>query len=101
MADAPRNLYDLLDDLNARGECRFDPELHTGPDSFTIEPPAERMAREDAAREVCEECPVWDVCLDYALRLPSLPKGGIWAGFTAREIALLRREARNGGQAAA
>src|SRR4051794_3273309 len=60
------SLIELLDDL-AEGECRFDPELHTGPDAFTIEPPAERMAREDAAREVCETCPVWDSCLEYAL----------------------------------
>jgi WhiB family redox-sensing transcriptional regulator len=89
-----KRLVDLLDDLAAYGECRFDPELHTGPDSFTIEPPAERMAREDAARQVCEDCPVWDLCLEFALRLPTLPKGGIWAGHTARELAALRRQAR-------
>jgi WhiB family redox-sensing transcriptional regulator len=96
MAESPsfKSLYDLLDDLTTYGECRFDPDLHTGPDSFMIEPAAERMVREDVAREVCEGCPVWDVCLDYALRLPSLPKGGIWAGYTANEIAALKRQAR-------
>ncbi len=94
------NLFDLLDELTTYGECRFDPELHTGPDAFTVEPAADRMAREDAAREVCEDCPVWDLCLDYALRLPKLPAGGIWAGYTAREIAALRRDARQLGEAA-
>jgi len=102
MADGPsfKNLFDLLDELNTYGECRFDPELHTGPDSFTIEPAEHRSAREDAAREVCEDCPVWDLCLDYALRLPKLPAGGIWAGYTAREIATLKRQARALGEVA-
>jgi WhiB family redox-sensing transcriptional regulator len=94
------DLFDLLDEINTYGECRFDPELHTGPDSFTIEPAADRSAREDAAREVCEDCPVWDLCLDYALRMPKLPAGGIWAGYTAREIALLKRQARKLGEVA-
>jgi transcription factor WhiB len=100
MTESSKSLYDLLDELNAHGECRFDPELHTGPDVFTIEPPAYRMAREDAAREVCEDCPVWDLCLDYALRMPSLPKSGIWAGHTAREIAAIKRQARQLGEVA-
>lgn len=102
MAESPsfKSSYDLLDDLTSYGECRFDPELHTGPDSFTAEPPVERMAREDIAREVCEDCPVWDVCLDYALRMPSLPKGGIWAGYSAGEIAVIKRQARTLGEVA-
>jgi WhiB family redox-sensing transcriptional regulator len=102
MADGPSemNLFDLLDDLTTYGECRFDPELHTGPDAFTVEPAADRMAREDAAREVCEDCPVWDLCLERALRLPKLPAAGIWAGYTTREIAALRRDARQLGEAA-
>jgi WhiB family redox-sensing transcriptional regulator len=94
MTESSKSLYNLLDELHAYGECRFDPELHTGPDSFTIEPAADRMARQDAAREVCEDCPVRDTCLDYALRLPSLPKSGIWAGHTASEIAAVKRQAR-------
>lgn len=91
------SLIDLLNDL-ADGECRFDPELHTGPDAFTIEPPAERMAREDAAREVCGSCPVWDSCLEYALR--TNPKSGIWAGMTARKIRELGKAARELGEVA-
>jgi WhiB family redox-sensing transcriptional regulator len=91
------SLIDLLNDL-ADGECRFDSELHTGPDAFTIEPPAEQMAREDAARDVCESCPVWDSCLEYALR--ANPKSGIWAGMTAAEIREAGKSARELGEVA-
>lgn len=90
-------LTELLDDL-ADGECRFDPELHTGPDAFTIEPPIERMAREDAARDVCETCPVWDSCLEYALR--TNPKSGVWAGMSANEVRALGKSARKLGEVA-
>jgi WhiB family transcriptional regulator, redox-sensing transcriptional regulator len=69
-------------------ECRFDPELHDGPDPLTtIEHPEARAAREDVAREVCGSCPVRDACLEYAMRVA--PKRGIWAGRTAEEITLL------------
>lgn len=67
--------------------CAFDPELHTGPDSFAEEPAEERAAREQVAREVCAECPVWASCLFYALH--ARPQSGVWAGLTAAEIAAL------------
>ncbi|GLZ05288.1 hypothetical protein Acsp03_27540 [Actinomadura sp. NBRC 104412] len=82
----------LLSQVAERAECRHDPDLHTGPDSFEVEPPAERLARLDAAREVCRSCPVWDLCLDYAVR--ARPAHGVWAGLLPRELAGLRRAVR-------
>ncbi|GAA3238267.1 WhiB family transcriptional regulator [Actinocorallia longicatena] len=87
-----RNLFDLPAGLAEKSGCRFDPELHTGPDLFETEPRAEREAREDAAKAVCEECPVWAGCLDYALRIR--PTHGVWAGYTASELAKLGMAAR-------
>ncbi|WP_157996115.1 WhiB family transcriptional regulator [Thermomonospora amylolytica] len=84
-ADLPT--FELRDALIDVAECRFDPELHTGPDAFTTEADADREVREAVAREVCAGCPVRGECLELALR--TLPEGGVWAGFTADEIAVL------------
>ncbi|MFI7228381.1 WhiB family transcriptional regulator [Nonomuraea angiospora] len=67
--------------------CRFDPDLHAGPDVFTDEPADAKAAREQVAREVCAECPVWASCLFYAL--DTRPATGVWAGLTSEEIATL------------
>jgi WhiB family redox-sensing transcriptional regulator len=80
-------LWPLLDQRNDRAECRFDPDLHTGPDAFEEESLDERAVREDVAKEVCGGCPVRMACLEHALK--TLPEYGIWAGFTADEIAEL------------
>ncbi|GAA3226026.1 WhiB family transcriptional regulator [Actinocorallia longicatena] len=90
-------LVDLLSQV-ADGECRYDPDLHTGPDAFTAETLAERQARIDAARDICETCPVRDACLEYALRVT--PTHGVWAGHTPKEIAGLRSAARSTRKAA-
>ena len=66
-------------------QCRFDPELHFGPDG--IESPDEREARELVAAEVCESCPLRAECLDLAMRIR--PEYGVWAGLTAAELAAL------------
>ncbi|WP_219498563.1 WhiB family transcriptional regulator [Nonomuraea ceibae] len=73
----PRHLAD-------EAACRFDPELHTGPDAFTDEPDDERAAREQVAREVCAGCPVWASCL-FSAR-DARPASGIWAGLTPEEL---------------
>lgn len=79
-------LTDLRNALVDGAECRFDPELHDGPDpATTIEHPDARAAREHVAREVCGGCLVRDTCLSYALRVR--PARGVWAGCTAEEIA--------------
>ncbi|MGW4791176.1 WhiB family transcriptional regulator [Nonomuraea sp. NPDC004297] len=68
-------------------ECRFDPDLHAGPDAFVEEPAEARAVREQVAREVCAECPARAWCLDFALALR--PASGVWAGLTAEEICAL------------
>jgi WhiB family redox-sensing transcriptional regulator len=73
--------------LAEEAACAFDSELHTGPDLFAEEPAEERAAREQVAREVCADCPVWASCLFYAL--DARPEAGVWAGLTAEEIASL------------
>jgi WhiB family redox-sensing transcriptional regulator len=45
---------------------------------------------EDAARAVCEPCPVRRDCLAYALSAPELV--GIWAGTDEREWRRMRRK---------
>lgn len=64
-------------------QCRFDPDLHTGPDGY--ESPGERAARELVAKQVCESCPLRGACLELAMRI--CPEFGVWAGFTAAELA--------------
>ncbi|MEV0229330.1 WhiB family transcriptional regulator [Nonomuraea sp. NPDC050786] len=66
-------------------ECAYDPELHTGPRDV-IESVEQRAAREDVAREVCAACPARAWCGQYAATMR--PTFGVWAGRTAREIAL-------------
>ncbi|WP_219509296.1 WhiB family transcriptional regulator [Nonomuraea ceibae] len=70
--------------LAEEAACRFDPDLHAGPDAFTEEPADARAAREQVAREVCAECPVWASCLFYAL--DARPEAGVWAGLTPDEL---------------
>jgi hypothetical protein len=80
-----------LRDMVVAGDpgCLCDPELFTGP--ADIEPeneaPEDRAARIAVAVEVCADCPVRLACLAYALR--TRPVAGVWAGFTADEIASL------------
>ena len=39
----------------------------------------------EAARQVCDVCPVWQDCFNYALE--TLPAFGVWAGFRCEEFA--------------
>ena len=45
----------------------------------------ERIERKRVAeaKAVCDRCPVWKKCLDYAIETPV--DFGIWGGFTSRE----------------
>ena len=43
----------------------------------------------NAARKVCEACPVQEECLDYALDHPGIT--GMWGGMTEGQRALMRR----------
>jgi len=71
--------------------CLCDPELFTGPAGIEAEdePEQDRAARIEVARQVCASCPVRQPCLAYALR--TRPAAGVWAGFTAEEIAVTAR----------
>ncbi|WP_067805654.1 WhiB family transcriptional regulator [Actinomadura formosensis] len=66
----------------AGAQCRFDPDLHTGPDG--AESPAERAARELVAAEVCQACPLRYACFELAMRIR--PTHGVWAGLTVAQL---------------
>lgn len=69
-----------------RARCRqYDPTLFY---------PDRGGAANDAARNVCANCPVAAECLDYAIACEDVdPYGshGIWAGLTGRERNRLRQ----------
>jgi WhiB family transcriptional regulator, redox-sensing transcriptional regulator len=79
-----RRLRDAV--LAGEPGCVCDPELFTGPAGIEPEdePPQDREARVEVARQICATCPVRRPCLAYALR--TRPAAGIWAGFTPEEI---------------
>jgi WhiB family redox-sensing transcriptional regulator len=89
-AGLPTSLRGLRDAVLAGDPgCVCDPELFTGPAGIEAEdePPQDRAARIEVARQVCAGCPVRKPCLAYALR--TRPAAGVWAGFTAEEITAL------------
>ena len=61
-----------------------------GVDPEIIYPPEEDEAL--MAKEICEGCPVREVCLDHALTRRE--KIGVWGGYTARERRRLVRQRR-------
>ncbi len=52
-----------------------------------------RLSKTAKARalELCDRCPVIDVCLAYALSLPATGDFGIWGGTTEKQRVGLRR----------
>lgn len=74
--------------LAEEAACRFDPELHLGPAQG--ESDSERAVREQVAAEVCADCPVWDLCLFYALRVR--PLAGVWVGLPSADLCALHPE---------
>ncbi|GGO97645.1 WhiB family transcriptional regulator [Wenjunlia tyrosinilytica] len=58
------------------------------------EPTAARLAREEAAKRVCSNCPVLLECREHALLQPE--PYGVWGGLTAaeRRVVLARRRRR-------
>ena len=74
-----------------KAACKgMDPTLFFGPEY--AETVKEKRDREDAAKEVCNTCPVREECLEYAL--DAREAYGIWGGMTELERkALLRRRA--------
>lgn len=75
---------DLLDDAVWRENAAclpFPAILFFGQDEN--EPPAERRAREDQAKVICETCGVRMECLEYAVAAKE--QYGIWGGLTELE----------------
>jgi len=61
-----------------------------GVDPEIFYPPEEDEALH--AKEICAECPVREVCLDYALT--NREKIGVWGGMTERERRRMLRQRR-------
>lgn len=65
-----------------RASCR-------GPNHAIFFPPSrlerrtDKRRREARAKEICQECPVMEQCLSYAISIRE--QHGIWGGLTARE----------------
>lgn len=75
-----------------RAACRgHDPTLFFGPNRF--EPKRERLAREAAAKEICQTCPVRQPCREHALTFGE--SFGVWGGLGEAE----RRTATGGALA--
>lgn len=74
-----------------RAACKgMDPVIFFGPEH--AETVKEKREREDAAKAVCNTCPVKHDCLEYALE--AREAYGIWGGLTELERkTLLRRRA--------
>lgn len=43
------------------------------------------------ARQICKECKVKRLCLEYALQYPPADMHGVWAGLTSRQLAAEQR----------
>jgi WhiB family transcriptional regulator, redox-sensing transcriptional regulator len=77
-------------DWQDEGSCRHaDADLFFPP--FDVEPTAARIARENAAKAVCAECPVRIECLEWALTADE--PYGVWGGYSESERRELRRAA--------
>jgi len=68
-----------------KAEClRTDPELF-----FPVGTTGLALIQADAAKRVCQQCPVQDACLRWAL--DSRQETGIWGGTDEEERRLIRR----------
>lgn len=63
-----------------------------GVDPQVFHPAEEDEAGSDAARAICELCPVVESCLEFAIS--AREKEGVWGGLTARERRRLMRHRR-------
>lgn len=85
----PRRAVPLRPDLQTwswqmSGACRdADAELFFPPEHL---PRAERGAREQAAKQVCAQCPVRPDCLAHAVRVGE--RFGVWGGQSPAERAV-------------
>lgn len=74
---APDGVGDSEPGWVREARCRTeDPRLFFGPNRF--EPKRERLAREEAAKYVCQQCPSIVACRNYALVTGETY--GVWGG---------------------
>lgn len=71
------------DNWQLRASCRSPHAITLFFPPSTPEPRQEREDRENAAKEICRNCPVQTDCLDYALRIRE--SHGIWGGLNEFE----------------
>jgi WhiB family redox-sensing transcriptional regulator len=91
-ATPPGHPRDLGGPWHSEAACRSDEAgLFFAPSK---EPTAARLAREEAAKQVCARCPVMLECREHALLQPE--PYGVWGGMTAaeRRVVLARRRRR-------
>jgi WhiB family redox-sensing transcriptional regulator len=63
-----------------------------GTDPQVFHPAEEDDAGADAAKAICQMCPVREACLEFAIA--AREKEGVWGGLTARERRRLVRQRR-------
>ncbi len=63
-----------------------------GVDPAIFYPVSEDESAAEAAKEICNACPVREVCLDHALARRE--KEGVWGGLTERERRRILRRRR-------
>ena len=65
----------------------------SGVESDTFFPASEEEPAAKAAKEICDECPVREACLQYAL--VTNQSAGVWGGLDAGERRRMRRRLRD------
>lgn len=84
---SPAHTPDRGDDWRAEALCaQVDPAL------FYPEASGTHTAR--IAKRICAQCPVRDLCLEYALAKPAHDDHGVWGGTTERERRKIRANRR-------
>jgi WhiB family redox-sensing transcriptional regulator len=79
-------------DWQLQGKCRGLPPETFFPDDHAT---SNRRKQENAAKRICQQCPVLEQCRDHALRTPE--PHGIWGAMTAQERARAMMGRRQAG----
>lgn len=79
-------ILDRYEETGSKPGCRNRPELFFPEDFYDY---SERSFIEGWAKKLCGQCPVQNLCLEYALTAKET--AGIWGGTTARERQKLSR----------
>lgn len=80
-------ILDRYEETGKAPGCRSRPELFFPEDFFDY---TERVIVEGWARKLCAECPVMNLCAEYAMTAKETT--GIWGGLTAKQRADMLRK---------